>query len=313
MNRIDMAHEVMNGLDPELIERASETRRTRLTRPVRTALVAACLCVALIGAAMAAEELLKGTDIRRYFSGSQFSEVMQGLDRRYRIIPGSEDKYSGYVIPCQGSGISLENVSDDMRELLRSCGQAGKVETIRFGSAAEMQKFIGLTLYENAVLDSLERRALAENQKQFVYEDGNLLVLSNEAAGAVLRCSCYENGMIRLDLLHFCALNNGGVEIIVEAEVVGADLEDSTGTAFVFVDGTQFSEEEFVTANGDEITIIRCDVPESDRNAPYTQYSAHFHACGVRYRVSIMCLENPEEGSALMKEILDGFKFYGLK
>lgn len=314
MNKIDLTHEVMNGLDPELVEQAAQTRSKRMTRPVRTVLVAACLCAALLGAAMAAEELLKSAEVQRYFSGSQFSEVMQKLDRMYQIIPGREDNASGYVIPWEGSAISLENTSDDLRALIESCEQAGEVESIRFGSAAEMQEFMGLTLYENAALDRLERRALAENQTQVAYEDeGNLLVLGNEVVGAVLRCSGYKNDMIRLDLLRFCGLNNGALEIIVEAEVVGYELENSNGTAFVFVDGTQFSEETYVTANGNTVSIIRCDVPESNGNAAYTQYSAHFHACGVRYQVSIMCLENPEEGGELMKEILDGFKFYELK
>ena len=313
MNKIDMAHEVMNGLDPELVEQAAQTTTKRLTRPVRTVLVAACLCVALLGAAMAAEELLKSAEVQRYFSGSQFSEVMQKLDRMYQIVPGREDNASGYVIPWEGSGVSLENISDDLRALIESCEQKREVESIRFDSAADMQEFMGLTLYENAALDRLERRALTENDTQVEYDDAGDPVCGSEVVGAVLRCTGYENGRSRLDLLHFCALNNGALEIIVQAEVVGFDLEDSNGTAFVFVDGTQFSQESYVTANGDSITIIRCDVPENGENAAYTQYSAHFHVGGVRYQLSIMCLENPEEGSALMKEILDGFQFHELK
>ena len=307
MNNIDWTHNVLNGLDPALIEQASQSTKRRLPRPVRTVLVAACLCVALLGAAMATEELLKRADVQQYFSGSEFAEVMQKLDRMYRIVSDDEDKASGYVIPWEGSGISLEDMSAEMQKLLRGCTEPGKTESIRFSSAAEMQRFVGLTLYENEVLDQLEQRALAENSAEAVYdEDGNLLAPGSEVVGAVLNCINYENGTSRLDLMRFCALNNGALEIITTAELLSYDLERSASTAYVFVDGTQFSEEAYMTANGDEITIIRCEVPET---APYTQYMAHFHVHGVRYQVCIICTEDDEECGNLMKDILDAFVF----
>ena len=310
MKNLDFTHDVLNGLDPALIEQASQTTKRRLSRPVRTALVAACLCLTLIGAAMAAEELMKGAAVQRFFSGSQFSEVMQKLDRGYQIIPGSKDDYSGYVIGWEGSGVRFENLSEEVKELLHSSRESRNVESIRFRSTAEMQEFMGVALYENAALDRLERRALAENKVEVGYnEEGEPLEFSNEVVGAVLNCTSYESGMNRLDLLSFYGLNNGALEVTVTAEVLSYDLEGSNGTAYVFADGTQFSEETYVTTNGDKITILRCDVPESYGNAPHTQYAAHFHVQGVRYQVCIICLENPEEGGELMKEILDAFEF----
>lgn len=261
-------------------------------------------------AAMATEELMKGAIVQRFFSGSQFSEVMQNLDHGYQIIPGSEDEASGYVIPWEGSGVSFESMSDEMQELFRDCAASGKAESIRFGSTAEMQEFIGLTLYENAVLDRLEQRVLAENTVEVGYdEEGNPLEFGSEVVGAALNCIGYESGLNRLDLLSFYGLNNGALEVTVTAEVLSYDLEGSNGTAYVFADGTQFSEEAYVTANGDKITILRCDVPGE---VPYTQYAAHFHVHGVRYWVCIICLENPEDGGELMKEILDAFEFHEL-
>lgn len=309
MNNIDLTHDILNGLDPALIEQASHTVKNRMPNFARMALAAACLCIVLLGSAMAAEELLKNAGVQRYFSGSEFSGVMQQIDPLYQPIPGNEDRYSGYVILWEGRAVSLENMSEAVQELVRNCSASGGGESMRFASAAEMQSFLGLTLYENAVLDQLELRA-AENLAEAVYdEEGNLLAPGNEVVGAVLNCIRYENGVSRLDMLSFCGLNNGALEITVTAEVVSVDLENSNGTAFVFDDGTQFSDEAYVTANGDEITIIRCDVPKGCGNAPYTEYSAHFHAYGVRYHVRIVCLEESEECRALMKEILDAFEF----
>lgn len=311
MNTLDFTHEVLNGLDSALVEQAAQTPKRRLPYPVRTGLVAACLCVALLGMAMAAGELMKGTNVQEYFSGMGFTKVMQKIDRMYRIVPGDEDAYSGYVIPWEGGAVPLEHMSAEVQELLRKSQASGTAESVRFGSVEKLENFMGLALYENTVLDALEQRAQAENLVETVYDaEGNPLEYHNEVVGAVLHCMSDADGRNRVDFLRFCGLNNGAWEIVVTTEILGYPIEDSNGTAYVFVDGTQFSEEVYVTTTGEEVTIIRCDIPENCENAPDTQYTAHFYVQGVRYEVCILCMENPDEGGALMKEILDAFTFY---
>lgn len=50
-------HEILSHIDPELVEQAAETGRPRLPRRVRTALIAACVCIAVAGTVFAAEML----------------------------------------------------------------------------------------------------------------------------------------------------------------------------------------------------------------------------------------------------------------
>lgn len=312
MNNIDFTNDVLNGLDPALVEQASQNKKRRMPHPIRTALIAACLCAALIGAAMADEELLKGADILKYFNGCEFSTVMRQIDPLYQVIPGSEDNYSGYVIPWEGSAVPLDIFSDEVREMLSRSDETMTAESIRFSSTTEMENFIGIALFDNTVLEQLEQRLLTENSDVPMYEEnGDLLANGNDTVGAVLNCTGYKNGLARLDLLSYYGSNNGAMEVVVTAEVLSKNLK-SSGTATVFIDGTQFSEEVFVTSNGSKITIIRCDVPEADGNAPHTEYTAHFHVYGVRYQVRIFCLDNQEECLELMKEILDAFEFYEL-
>ena len=47
-------HAVLGGIDPELVELADRPPKKRVSRRVRGALVAACLCVTLVAAACAA-------------------------------------------------------------------------------------------------------------------------------------------------------------------------------------------------------------------------------------------------------------------
>ena len=44
-------HAVLGGIDPELVELADRPPKKRVSRRVRGALVAACLCVTLVAAA----------------------------------------------------------------------------------------------------------------------------------------------------------------------------------------------------------------------------------------------------------------------
>ena len=308
MNTVERTHDVLNGLDPALVEQADRTAKKRMSHPIRTALIAACLCATLLGAALADEELLKDAGILKYFS-SEFSTVMRQIDPMYQIIPGSEDSYSGYVIPWEGSAVSMDIFSREVQEMLRRSENATVAESIRFGSTAELENYIGVALYENAVLDQLEQRMLAENPESPMYdENGELLESGSDPVGAVLNCIGYENGLTRLDLLSYYSMNNGAMEVTVTAEVLSKDLK-SNGTAIVFTAGTKFSEEVFVTSGGSRITIIRCDIPETDGLAAYTEYTAHFHAYGVRYQVRITCFDHQEEGGKLMMDILDAFAF----
>ena len=47
-------HAVLGGIDPELVELADRPPKKRVSRRVRGALIAACLCVTLVAAACAA-------------------------------------------------------------------------------------------------------------------------------------------------------------------------------------------------------------------------------------------------------------------
>ncbi len=312
MNNIELIHDVLNRLDPALVEQADRTVQKRAPHIVRTALIAACLCAMLLGAALADEELLKDAGIFKFFNGSEFSVVMRQIDPLYQIVPGCDDRCSGYVIPWEGSAVPMDIFSQEVQVMLRRSERTAAAESIRFSSTKEMNRYMGITLYENAVLDALEHRILSENQGIPMYdEDGNLQVYENESFGSVLNCIGYENGLARIDMLSYYGMNNGAMEVAVTAELLSKDLKNS-GTATVFVDGTQFSEEVFVTDNGGRITIIRCDIPESGGNASYTEYTAHFHVYGVRYQVRITCLDDMEEGAELMKGILNAFEFYEL-
>lgn len=73
-----------------------------LTGGVRTALIAACLCAALAGAAFAVE------------ASTGFSSILSRIDPEYQERRQTDETYSGYVAVRGNKGVSLENIPEEI-------------------------------------------------------------------------------------------------------------------------------------------------------------------------------------------------------
>lgn len=290
---------VMGHVDPALIEGADGMKtKKRLPRVAQAGLIAACLCVALVGTAFAVETVT-GVSILRYFSGEEFDEVMQEVDPNYQ--PSGED-YHGFVQDKQGMGVSLSGVSAEALSLAHGAGDK------EFASFEEVEEFLGIDIYDNAAMDALTNE---EYEGPELYEDGCLVsVQLDRESGVYLLCCADGQGMTWVQTTHYVMTGDLELNAVITAELEAERFVDSEGVSTVIYPSENvLTEECYTTVWGVEVPII-CNVyPASESSAGYTEYSAHFCAEGVRYWVAVGGESTVEGGAELIRNILDAFEF----
>lgn len=291
--------QAMGCIDHDLIEGADNTRtKTRMRPAVRAGLIAACLCAALVGTVFAVEAVT-GVSILRYFSGEEFDEVMQRADPNYQP---SGEVYQGFLRIKEGMGVSLNNVSAEALSL--AAGEGGK----DFASFEEAEKFLGIDIYDNAVMDALRDEAYVGPE---LYEDGCLeSVQLDRDSGAYLLCCADGDGMTWVQTTHYVTTGDLELNAVIVAELEAERFVNSTSESVVIYPAENaLTEESYITVWGTEVPIV-CNVsPASETSAGYTEYSAHFSAEGVRYWVAVGGESTVEGGAELLKEILNAFEF----
>lgn len=305
MNQTYWVHSIINQLDPALTEQAAMPAKKRLGRTARSVLLAACLCMALVAGAFAAEAV--AGIIRQYYSGNQFVTVIQQIDPTYQS--NDEDLYSGYVIAREYTGIDLDGVSEEVLAFSEACMLKQERAQLRFDSAQEMQAYLNLDLYDNAVLEQLAHDAYLVHPDLFVYDGENLVEWAPEQnSGAYAYFSSDELGLTYVEMVEYYGLNNGEVCITVTSEAIRSGRQEGD-ISYVYPNGTLFSEEVFHFTTSEVATLLLCEVPAQNGSASYTEYAAHFYAGGVRYYVSLLCSQPQDVYAELLTEILNAFLF----
>lgn len=123
----EQVQDLMNAIPPDLIEEADlqAPARRRLPRPVRAGLIAACLCLALLGTAFAAAPEAMAALIERLTVQISPSETDPG----YSVTGGPMTKY-----PLSAFSPALIAASE---------GRGGPVVSLIFDTWDEVQAFLG--------------------------------------------------------------------------------------------------------------------------------------------------------------------------
>ncbi len=303
MNREQILN-TMEHIDPALIE-GMEVRRTgrRLPRAVRTGLVAACLCAALVGTAFAVE-VATGKILLRYFSADEYNEIMETVDPGFQ--PG-EDAHEGIVLTKDELGVSLDGISAEALAFAREREGKGEPADREFATLEEAEAFLGMDFYDNAMMDSLAAQDYIGPE---LYDDeGNLVQLPRDG-GVSLLCCPDSGGMAWVQMFHFATSGDGDISVSIDADAVSHRIAGSGGTSTVIYEaGTQLTEEVFSTAWGADVPIVRCDFPESELREVETMFQSYFNVYGVEYAVTVRCAENAELGAEIIKEVINAFVF----
>lgn len=290
---------VMDHIDPALIEGMdSRTTKKRMPRIARAGLVAACLCVALAGTAFAVETVT-GVSILRYFTGEEYDEVMQEVDPSYQ--PSGEG-YTGIVLDKEEMGVSLNDVSAEALSLAHGAGDQ------EFASFAEAEEFLGINIYDNAVMDALAKEEYAGPE---LYEDGCLVnVQLDRDIGAYLLCCADGQGMTWIQTTHYVMSGDLKLNAVITASVEAERFVNGAGASTVIYPAeNKLTEESCTTAWGEVVPIVRNIYPGDDGGARYTEYSSHFVVEGVRYWVAVGGEGDGEGGAELIRNVLDAFVF----
>ena len=266
----------------ELTETPRRQRRTWSPR-AKGALIAACLCVAVVGTVIASETL--GVQIFGAFS-----------------TPGR----SGYSVLADLQTYEMEQFSQALQEDLELNQPQITHDTLR--SAAD---YVGLPVLSNHLLEQSEPGS-AFTSPYIVQTD-----LSVE--GDIITKGAPEKVAIRFERL----IDHVFVSVDIIAFTEYADLSDGIpasigpGTALVYdsmgkLIGTQtfqyeFSSENYPMANGDTATVVSI----LQENAP-ARYNAYFVHDGLLYEIYAGSVDTLEEPPAdfldIIKNVLDSFE-----
>ena len=303
MNK-ERAMELMGGIDPALVAEADipMPAKRHIPKITRTVLIAACLCLALIGTAAAGVAMgwIKATD----------PSVIQ-LPHR----DGGTVSITEFEVAKDGSVyIPLENFSQEALDYANSFLSLPQYKN--FDSWAEAEEFLGIHLADNPVLD---KAALVTQPS-----DPGTLNPDNLPTGAWYRgnpeerkCSVRFEGRtdspdrIELYSLYLLEAAEGRhMYVGVDADIYTTPSpRDEWNIQHQYVD-KDVTVENYVTPGGLQTVIIAVYYPEYDHMLCYAEFSLN----GAYYSVSAACFE--EDGdieqmlpilTPVLKEVLDAY------
>lgn len=273
----EQVQEMLNYIDPILVEEADRPLRRRMARPVRIGLIAACLCVVLVGAVTAAS-LIGGFHSLKFFEGLVFDEYPEG-ENYY------EGLYNGYTVE---GGMEFVALSDLPQETLDTAAEhPASTVAVDVHSWAEAEEYFALELPDNAWLDGVTQTSFRTN-------------LSSDSVGpTVLECRTnYRDGDVRLE-----------VNVTAYTErMYHPDYE--VFQSALFPEGTDFTVEERGYDNGLSVLLTVAEFsPEDELRGRYGErlYRAHFAVGGVWYWVDASCKEAPERALESLETLLNSF------
>lgn len=255
-------------------------------RPLRMGLIAAALCAALLGTAGAVQ-----------FFGARIDWQVE-----HPLAEGSN--YGAKVdVIC----FPEDSFPQQVRDLAKQDRLTGK----NFKSWVKLEEFLGRDLPDSTALES----ALP----------GPHALVSGRGGTNILLCisSCKE-GIFSIEATGHYVLD--GIWVEQEARLYTDKAEENykkigkefdPGDVLMYEDGSETTEEAYITPSGLTVTIVGVIPPEGAAKF-VTEYNAHFSINGIQYRVSAETYavgytretlpEDPAHTLEVLKNVLDGFQ-----
>lgn len=286
MNRSHWTHTVLNGLDPALVEEASAPAPKRPVRLRPAIVLAACLCLLLLGTALASEG---------FTTFPTFRLVQDGT-----IEGGQRIRRSGWEVLVETRPIPLSAFSRQARTLPE--GQDDRLMQ-GFDSLAEAEDFLGLDLLDNPMLDS----ATPMLGFSMVMEDG-----SDQPVYALLsRNWSEEKELASASLAAAFRLEEEGehetvLHVNISLRTEAADNSHEVATASFNRLNTSFRTEEYTTPSGLMAMIVEATElwGEEDR----VDYIANFSYRGAAVRIQAFCPDDQKSALTTLKVLLNAFQ-----
>lgn len=201
---------------------AGKSGKRRNARPLRPALIAAALCLALVGTAAAV----------RYFGVT----IVEGDDGITWL--------QGGIAYCP-----YDSLSDQIKALegFQETSNGQLIRTVSSWQAAE--DFIGVNLMNNPVLDGCPPTHFSH---MFDGVMGDYLILANPDLSTVLTYGCYEMGEANITV---------EAHLFTDRKATQAEDWDEQFQGYKFHDGTQESRDTYTASNGVTAQILEYTCP----------------------------------------------------
>lgn len=278
--------EVMSHIDPALVEEVELLKPRRRTFRFRAAVIAACLCLALVGTGMAA--VANGwIRVSNVFQAQRPDSVNNDI----KSVASVTVKVGGLTY------IPWENFSQQAHDFVNSF--MGLPGYKGFDSWKEAEEFLGLNIADNPVLETA-------NPSEFYIE---------YARGTTDSHNCIVGFDGRTDSPSLVTLS---ANYKIERETGGNDLSlsvyasfgtvppetDEKDADFTFVNCEDVQIENYCTPSGVQAVIMTAYNYQFD----YTTCRASFQVNGIRFILHVFDFDNiPEQTVATVKEVLDAF------
>lgn len=304
MKQQEWIHNVMDQLDPALVEEGCPAQKRR-ARPLRIALVAACACLVLVGGAFAAREILGVPMFTPVESSPVDGSAINGFTT---VIQPPEN--GGEAAGDQTVGpfkLPVERYSQQLRD----AAAALRPHTLgykEFTSWDEAEKFLGIELLDNAVLDAaqpagthrIENGAHVMNAPfsvTYTAMEGVLTGAGVEAGYFLNWKDIYENGVL-------VCREPVRVRLMVQSYTKQSPIAgDEMFVTFAFPEDYVIAHEDYVTPGGLPVSIVCVSHPGG-----FADYYAQFVLNGSAVTVNAACGSDSRHALNTLKEILNGME-----
>lgn len=272
MNK-DQSLNVMSYIDPALVESADNHRAAKLARkPIKIALIAACICVLLVGSVFAAAEILTGAGILSF----------------------TPDSDTAFTVEYKSKNFPLSAFSSKILE--------NENKVVAFDSWEEAEEYIGLDIMDNTVLSNAEPSPCELSMTEIPMTE----------AGTLPHCYVYKGfdetyGLLDLWLLASYNINDVRVDVraILYTESFAELYPENADGAMMNVhtpDVSDMVQEEYTGRNGLESCFVSMASPQW-----HTLYEAYFSIDGVQFILDVQCADSDAAALQTLKDILDAF------
>ena len=285
MNK-ERAMELMGGIDPALVAEADlpMPAKRRMTKITRTVLIAACLCLALVGTAAAAvaNGWIQITGVKFYPNTNVNGKVTSYGEVTYE----TEDR----------PYIPMEQLSPEAQAFPHSSTYLPQYKG--FDSWDEAEKFLGVELADNPLLDQMEPIPLPIEDAQYgiKLDDANCSVVFRGLMDAPT-INLYSEYRLVLD-------DSRDFRLGVYAGIVTEEWSSEWGPGAVFQNHEKPETETYVTPSGLQAVIVTADTgPE-----PWSLVSCQtlFRLNGATFHL-VTTHDDRDELVRIIKEILDAY------
>ena len=314
MNNPDFVHEIMDHIDPALLQQGDASTRRPIPRIAKVAIAAACLCVALIGGAFAAETIF-GIPIFTPIDTSITGDPMNGFTTIIEL-PEKSQQPNGTTPGINGVfKLPVAAFSQQAQDTAAGLGSHNTAQ-LDFISWESAEAFLGIDLMNNPVLDRAEPGLIVYSTDpngptnstvcsvSVSAMDGILTAVSTEAVYFLNRVDVYDESgdtrigstPVRLDIT---------VQSYTEHSAISSD-EVFLGLGFP--EDCTFTPETYTTPNGLVANIVGVTFFNEALGHPVTMYYAQFALNGSAVTIHSSFAKDSGHALSTLKEVLDAFR-----